>query len=54
VVVLPGFVVAVLGELVEVGEEFTVLFADVVEASEVVEDVVDPVTPAEVEELVLG
>lgn len=53
-VVLPGFVVAVLGEFVEVGEEFTLLFAEVVDASEVLEDVVEPVTPADVEELVLG
>lgn len=54
VVVLPGFVVAVLGEFVEVGEELVVLFAEVVEPVEVVDEVVEPVMPAEVEELVLG
>ena len=54
VVVLPGFVVAVLGEFVEVGEELVVLFAEVVAPVEVVDEVVEPVMPAEVEELVLG
>lgn len=53
VVVLPGFVVAVLGEFVEVGEALVVLFAEVVEPVEVVDELVEPVMPAE-EELVLG
>lgn len=54
VVVLPGFVVAVLGEFVEVGEELVVLFAEVVAPVEVVDEVVEPVMPVEVDELVLG
>jgi len=52
VVVLPGFVVAVLGEFVEVGEALVVLLAEVVEPVEVADEVVEPVMPAE--ELVLG